>query len=166
MGGRLECTMQNIADNFSNKFTSRCQGSLEGKFIWISCNDLCIYVFKSLNGTYSLNMILSDKLDTFIVYNERRRVTSSAKKKKPHASAALHQVIFLKPLSSLLFFFCLVLCLIALIWHSMKLISLYSVTSKLYFSSLQTPDGALLDILRNAYDLLTECDIKLPMVSP
>uniref|UniRef100_A0A1J3EFQ4 UDP-sugar pyrophosphorylase n=1 Tax=Noccaea caerulescens TaxID=107243 RepID=A0A1J3EFQ4_NOCCA len=88
MGGRLECTMQNIADNFSNKFTSRCQGSLE------------------------------DKLDTFIVYNERRRVTSSAKKKKPHASAALHQ----------------------------------------------TPDGALLDILRNAYDLLTECDIKLPMI--
>ncbi|CAN8254491.1 unnamed protein product [Cochlearia groenlandica] len=88
MGGRLECTMQNIADNFSNEFPSRCQGSLE------------------------------DKLDTFIVYNERRRVTSSAKKKKPHASAALHQ----------------------------------------------TPDGALLDILRNAYDLLTECDIKLPMI--
>lgn len=99
-------------------------------------------------------MILSDKLDTFIVYNERRRVTSSAKKKKPHASAALHQVIFLKPLS--LFFF---LCLIALIWHSMKLIS-YTV-----ISILQTPDGALLDILRNAYDLLTECNIKLPMVS-
>ncbi|CAN7095147.1 unnamed protein product [Brassica rapa subsp. narinosa] len=90
MGGRLECTMQNIADSFSNKFTSRCQGSLE------------------------------DKLDTYIVYNERRRVTSSAKKKKPHASAALHQ----------------------------------------------TPDGALLDILRNAYDLLTECDIKIPMVEP
>ncbi|KFK34847.1 hypothetical protein AALP_AA5G200800 [Arabis alpina] len=88
MGGRLECTMQNIADNFSNKFPSRCQGSLE------------------------------DELDTYIVYNERRRVTSSAKKKKPHASAALHQ----------------------------------------------TPDGALLDILRNAYDLLTECDIKLPMI--
>ncbi|CAH2064010.1 unnamed protein product [Thlaspi arvense] len=90
MGGRLECTMQNIADNFSNEFPSRCQGSLE------------------------------DKLDTYIVYNERRRVTSSAKKKKPHASAALHQ----------------------------------------------TPDGALLDILRNAYDLLTECDIKLPMIEP
>ncbi|ESQ44484.1 hypothetical protein EUTSA_v10005783mg [Eutrema salsugineum] len=90
MGGRLECTMQNIADSFSNKFPSRCQGSLE------------------------------DKLDTYIVYNERRRVTSSAKKKKPHASAALHQ----------------------------------------------TPDGALLDILRNAYDLLTECDIKIPMVEP
>ncbi|EFH54316.1 hypothetical protein ARALYDRAFT_486043 [Arabidopsis lyrata subsp. lyrata] len=88
MGGRLECTMQNIADNFFNKFPSRCQGSLE------------------------------DKLDTYIVYNERRRVTSSAKKKKPHASAALHQ----------------------------------------------TPDGALLDILRNAYDLLTDCDIKLPMI--
>ncbi|XP_010504481.1 PREDICTED: UTP--glucose-1-phosphate uridylyltransferase 3, chloroplastic isoform X2 [Camelina sativa] len=88
LGGRLECTMQNIADNFLNKFPSRCQGNLE------------------------------DKLDTYIVHNERRKVTSSAKKKKPHASAALHQ----------------------------------------------TPDGALLDILRNAYELLTECDIKLPMI--
>ncbi|KAL1207925.1 UTP--glucose-1-phosphate uridylyltransferase 3 [Cardamine amara subsp. amara] len=90
LGGRLECTMQNIADNFLNKFPSRCQGNLE------------------------------EKLDTYIVYNERRKATSSAKKKKPNASAALHQ----------------------------------------------TPDGALLDILRNAYDLFTECDIKLSMIEP
>ncbi|XP_010554677.1 PREDICTED: UTP--glucose-1-phosphate uridylyltransferase 3, chloroplastic [Tarenaya hassleriana] len=87
-GGRLECTMQNIADYFSNAFSSRCYDSIE------------------------------DKLDTFIVYNERRRVTSSAKKKRKNASAELHQ----------------------------------------------TPDGALLDVLRNAYDLLTQCDIELPKI--
>ncbi|OMO50056.1 hypothetical protein CCACVL1_30665 [Corchorus capsularis] len=86
-GGRLECTMQNIADNFLNTYTSRCYKDVE------------------------------DKLDTFIVYNERRRVTSSAKKKRKHG-APLHQ----------------------------------------------TPDGSLLDIMRNAYDLLSQCDIDLPEV--
>lgn len=29
---------------------------------------------------------------------------------------------------------------------------------------MQTPDGALLDILRNAHDLLSQCDIRLPEV--
>lgn len=29
---------------------------------------------------------------------------------------------------------------------------------------MQTPDGALLDMLRNAHDLLSPCDIKLPKV--
>ncbi|XVE99805.1 hypothetical protein REPUB_Repub03eG0232900 [Reevesia pubescens] len=87
-GGRLECTMQNIADNFLNTYSSRCYKGVE------------------------------DKLDTFIVYNERRRVTSSAKKKRKHADMSLHQ----------------------------------------------TPDGSLLDIMRNAYDLLSQCDIDLPEV--
>lgn len=31
---------------------------------------------------------------------------------------------------------------------------------------LQTPDGSLLDILRNAHDLLSQCDIELPEVDP
>ncbi|XP_029129236.1 UTP--glucose-1-phosphate uridylyltransferase 3, chloroplastic isoform X2 [Cajanus cajan] len=87
-GGRLECTMQNIADNYSNSYSSRCYNDVE------------------------------DKLDTFIVYNERRRVTSSAKKKRRHGDKSLHQ----------------------------------------------TPDGALLDILRNAHDLLSQCDIRLPKI--
>ncbi|XP_010658245.1 UTP--glucose-1-phosphate uridylyltransferase 3, chloroplastic isoform X1 [Vitis vinifera] len=86
-GGRLECTMQNIADNFFNTYASRCYKGVE-----------------------------ADVLDTFIVYNERRRVTSSAKKKRKHADKSLHQ----------------------------------------------TPDGSLLDIMRNAYDLLSQCDIKMP----
>lgn len=87
-GGRLECTMQNIADNFLNTYSSRCYNDVE------------------------------DELDTFLVYNERRRVTSSAKKKRKYGDVSIHQ----------------------------------------------TPDGALLDILRNAYDLLCECDIKVPEI--
>ncbi|KAL2539947.1 UDP-glucose pyrophosphorylase 3 [Abeliophyllum distichum] len=87
-GGRLECTMQNIADNFTNTYPSRCYKDVE------------------------------DELDTFIVYNERRKVTSSAKKKRKHADKSLHQ----------------------------------------------TPDGSLLDIMRNAYDLLSHCGIKMPKV--
>ncbi|XP_027337973.1 UTP--glucose-1-phosphate uridylyltransferase 3, chloroplastic [Abrus precatorius] len=87
-GGRLECTMQNIADNFTNSYSSRCYNGVE------------------------------DKLDTFIVYNERRRVTSSAKKKRRHGDKSLRQ----------------------------------------------TPDGSLLDILRNAHDLLSQCNIRLPEI--
>ncbi|EXC04704.1 UDP-sugar pyrophospharylase [Morus notabilis] len=87
-GGRLECTMQNIADSFFNTYSSRCYKGVE------------------------------DMLDTFIVFNKRRRVTSSAKKKRRHADKCLHQ----------------------------------------------TPDGSLLDILRNACDLLSQCNIKLPEI--
>lgn len=42
----------------------------------------------------------TDDLDTFMVYNERRRVTSSAKKKRKHADMSLHQVIAFLILSS------------------------------------------------------------------
>ncbi|PSS34449.1 UTP--glucose-1-phosphate uridylyltransferase [Actinidia chinensis var. chinensis] len=88
-GGRLECTMQNIADNFFSAHSSQCNKGVE-----------------------------ADVLDTFIVYNERRKVTSSAKKKRRHAHKSLHQ----------------------------------------------TPDGSLLDIIRNAYDLLSHCDINIPKI--
>jgi hypothetical protein len=30
---------------------------------------------------------------------------------------------------------------------------------------LQTPEGSLLDIMRNAYDLLSSCCIEVPMVN-
>ncbi|GMH04189.1 hypothetical protein Nepgr_006028 [Nepenthes gracilis] len=87
-GGRLECTMQNIADSFCNAYSSRlCEG-------------------------------IENTLDTFIVHNERRRVTSSAKRKRRHGDKSLQQ----------------------------------------------TPDGALLDITRNAYDLLSYCDIEMPKI--
>ncbi|XAR71908.1 UTP--glucose-1-phosphate uridylyltransferase [Bertholletia excelsa] len=75
-GGRLECTMQNIADNFFSTYSSRHYKGEE------------------------------DMLDTFIV------------KKRRHSDKSLHQ----------------------------------------------TPEGSLLDILRNAYDLLSHCDIRIPMI--
>ncbi|KAD5962118.1 hypothetical protein E3N88_13591 [Mikania micrantha] len=88
LGGRLECTMQNIADNLANSFPSQCSEGVE------------------------------EMLDTYIVYNHRRKVTSSAKKKRKPADMSLHQ----------------------------------------------TPDGALLDSIRNAYDILSHCDIELPEI--
>ncbi|XP_052198869.1 UTP--glucose-1-phosphate uridylyltransferase 3, chloroplastic [Diospyros lotus] len=88
-GGRLECTMQNIADNFFSLYSSPC--------------------FKGVE---------EHVLDTFIVHNERRKVTSSAKKKRRHSDKSLQQ----------------------------------------------TPDGAVLDIMRNAYDLLCHCGIKIPKI--
>ncbi|GER44856.1 UDP-glucose pyrophosphorylase 3 [Striga asiatica] len=90
LGGRLECTMQNIADSFTNTYSSRC--------------------YKDVKGL--------DRLDTFIVYNKRRKVTSSAKKRRKQSDKSLQQ----------------------------------------------TPDGSLLDIMRNAYDLLSPCGIVLPEV--
>ncbi|XP_027159295.1 UTP--glucose-1-phosphate uridylyltransferase 3, chloroplastic [Coffea eugenioides] len=87
-GGRLECTMQNIADNFLNTYSSRHYEDVE------------------------------EGLDTFIVYNERRKVTSSAKKKRMHGNKSLNQ----------------------------------------------TPEGSILDIMRNAADLLSHCQISIPKI--
>ncbi|XP_068644219.1 UTP--glucose-1-phosphate uridylyltransferase 3, chloroplastic-like [Aristolochia californica] len=87
-GGRLECTMQNIADQFLNAYSTRRYKGVE------------------------------DELDTFIVYNERRKVTSSAKRKWRHMDKSLHQ----------------------------------------------TPDGSLLDLIRNASDLLSQCNVKIPEI--
>ncbi|KMZ70912.1 UDP-glucose pyrophosphorylase, partial [Zostera marina] len=87
-GGRLECTMQSIADNFVNAYPSRRYKSIE------------------------------EKLDSFIVYNERKRVTSSAKRKRKHNDKYLNQ----------------------------------------------TPDGSLLDIIRNATDILSDCNINIPKI--
>ncbi|CAN6350728.1 unnamed protein product [Urochloa humidicola] len=61
-GGRLECTMQNIADNFMNTYNYKCSKGIESE------------------------------LDTFIVYNERKRVTSSAKRKLKSEDRSLHQI--------------------------------------------------------------------------
>lgn len=36
--------------------------------------------------------MFTDELDTFIIYNERKRVTSSAKKKRRQTDKSLHQV--------------------------------------------------------------------------
>ncbi|XP_055832553.1 UTP--glucose-1-phosphate uridylyltransferase 3, chloroplastic isoform X3 [Solanum dulcamara] len=107
-GGRLECTMQNLADNFFNTCSSRCYDGVE------------------------------DELDTFIVYNERKKVTSSTKTKRRQGDKSLHQ----------------------------KLDEIRSTTMPHWNQncSLQTPDGSLLDVMRNAYDILYHCEIKLPKI--
>ncbi|KAJ0102982.1 hypothetical protein Patl1_06650 [Pistacia atlantica] len=121
-GGRLECTMQNIADNFSNAYSSRCYKDIE------------------------------DQLDTFMVYNERRRVTSSAKKKRKHADMSLHQCSILSMKQFLL------LIASPMLFPSFPMLIFQVLTL------LQTPEGSLLDILRNAYDILSQCNIKLPEI--
>eukprot|EP00250_Pteridium_aquilinum_P016574 c23169_g1_i1 orf=758-3574(+) len=59
--GRIECTMQNVADFLLNKFPSR------------------------------LMQPQHDSLDTFLVYNQRRKVTSSAKRQRKPTDFSLHQ---------------------------------------------------------------------------
>nr|ATG70735.1 UGP3 UDP-glucose pyrophosphorylase 3 [Juniperus oxycedrus] len=86
--GRLECTMQNVADSLFTSHPYRCFSKVQ------------------------------ENLDTFIVYNERRKVTSSAKRERKAMDKSLHQ----------------------------------------------TPDGSLLDIMRNAYDLLVSCNIQMDKV--
>ncbi|KAI5055644.1 hypothetical protein GOP47_0029165 [Adiantum capillus-veneris] len=86
--GRVECTMQNVADFLLNKFSSRMKPAQH------------------------------DSLDTFVVYNQRRKVTSSAKRQRKPADFSLHQ----------------------------------------------TPDGSFLDVTRNAHELLTSCNMEMPMI--
>ncbi|CAM6096695.1 unnamed protein product [Calypogeia fissa] len=59
--GRLECTMQNVADSLVNKHFSRLSSSDQGQ------------------------------LDTFLLYNQRRKVTSSAKRQRKDGEHSLHQ---------------------------------------------------------------------------
>ncbi|BFI29308.1 UTP---glucose-1-phosphate uridylyltransferase [Marchantia polymorpha subsp. ruderalis] len=61
LAGRLECTMQNIADSLVNKRSSRLPSKDH------------------------------DKLDTYVIYNQRRKVTSSAKRRRKPGEHSLHQ---------------------------------------------------------------------------
>ena len=89
--------MQNIADNFINTYVSRRYKGIEGMALFIFSFKVCHLLPHSsvcvlhAHGTLFAT-VLADMLDTFIVYNERRRVTSSAKKKRKHADKSLHQV--------------------------------------------------------------------------
>lgn len=60
-GGRMECTMQNIADSLGQTFPER------------------------------LPLQKQEDLDTFLLYNERRKVTSSAKRRRNPGDLSLHQ---------------------------------------------------------------------------
>eukprot|EP00249_Psilotum_nudum_P021955 c28315_g1_i1 orf=217-3141(+) len=61
LAGRVECTMQNAADLLLNKYTAR------------------------------LSSIEHERLDTFVIFNQRRKVTSSAKRQRKLGDVSLHQ---------------------------------------------------------------------------
>lgn len=123
----------------------------------------------------------ADELDTFIVYNERKKVTSSAKKRRKHGDKLLQQVL-INTLFYLLIFYMLRLERHDFYWRTSLLrdtlfnvLALVLIKSRIYvcvFLSVnpyfnfwwQTPDGSLLDITRNAYDLLSHCGIAIPKV--
>ena len=93
-GGRLECTMQNIADSFFNTSSSQCYNDVEGINATFLYNCKCKHHYLPSVIFRDIELHISpDILDTFIVYNERRRVTSSAKRTRKHASESLHQVM-------------------------------------------------------------------------
>lgn len=66
----------------------------------LSFKQLCVFVCVSVMEI--LAYMRADLLDTFIVYNERRKVTSSAKKKRKCGDKSLHQVNFCSYLVCLL----------------------------------------------------------------
>ncbi|WIA22182.1 hypothetical protein OEZ85_004516 [Tetradesmus obliquus] len=68
--GRMECTMQNLADSL----TSRSAAALAGP-----------------GAGPGAEQALMKRLSTFMVYNMRRKVTSSAKKKRDPRSSHIHQ---------------------------------------------------------------------------
>lgn len=87
--------MQNIADNFANAYSSRSYEGVEGvEDVLCFVNSFRVsYLYFCANMGVILVKTFADALDTFIVYNERRKVTSSAKKRRRHGDKSLHQVI-------------------------------------------------------------------------
>ena len=58
-GGRLECTMQNIADNFFNTFSSRCFKDVEGIWLFIFLVILTLSFSFMSNVLYALLTLLT-----------------------------------------------------------------------------------------------------------
>lgn len=78
-----------------NMYNYRCSKGIES--MWVVTYLLhmyqCFYpiTFSICVSGFS-NLIFTGELDTFIVYNERKRVTSSAKRKLKSEDRSLHQV--------------------------------------------------------------------------
>lgn len=137
--GRLECTMQNLADGLCDPATKPLVGD-DGVVALDVRLDLprnegdgdavedpgaenaykkeaaaaAAPAIKSIDPKEGLRRL--DQLSTFVMYNERRKVTSSAKKARDPNSTRL----------------------------------------------AQTPDGSFCDLQRNAAELLTKCGMKVP----
>lgn len=60
-GGRLECTMQNIADSFFSTSSSPFYGRVEGKSLLISCLKFVAYHFLSI-----FNILFAYKLPSWL----------------------------------------------------------------------------------------------------
>ncbi|CAI7812542.1 unnamed protein product, partial [Closterium sp. NIES-53] len=142
-GGRLECTMQNIADLLVTSLPYRLPLD----------SDAAATAASSISPTHSLDATaqegregrggaqvqgersatavdsgtegnaaehskhqLQAVLDTFLVYNDRRKVTSSAKRRRKPTDTSLHQ----------------------------------------------TPDGSFLDLNRNSLELFSSCGVAMP----
>ncbi|CAL5354937.1 unnamed protein product [Camellia sinensis] len=50
------------------------------------------------------------------------------------------------------------------ILNSMNFLANLRIADPMFVQHVQTPEGSLLDIIRNAYDLLSHCDIKIPKI--
>ncbi|KAI8002510.1 hypothetical protein LOK49_LG08G00692 [Camellia lanceoleosa] len=51
-----------------------------------------------------------------------------------------------------------------LLYTSMNFLANLRIADPMFVQHVQTPEGSLLDIIRNAYDLLSHCDIKIPKI--
>lgn len=123
--GRLECTMQNLADCFgtevienpnnSSSISSSGSTSSSANIDRHSSGGHCGNGNEDLDDP-KFHKMVSSSLDTFMVYGPRRKVTSSAKRQRTPGSLKIHQ----------------------------------------------TPDGSLYDLLRNASDMMTLCNVDMP----
>eukprot|EP00897_Mesotaenium_endlicherianum_P008591 jgi/Mesen1/7760/ME000408S06868 len=172
--GRLECTMQNIADSLTNTSPTRISRDLHGE------------------------------LDTFLLYNDRRKVTSSAKRRRKPDDLNLHQtpdgsfldlnrnaadllsscgVVMPKMENNQCYlesgppFIVLFNPALGPLWdvirQKLDTFLLYNDRRKVTSSAKrrrkpddlnlhQTPDGSFLDLNRNAADLLSSCGVVMP----
>ena len=137
--GRMECTMQNLADSLvtasSEPFVNNTPGTSSSNNGSANVNGTIVSRSGSSTGTISSSSsssdgaissssssgALADRLSTFMVYNSRNKVTSSAKKKLQRGSLRI----------------------------------------------AQTPEGAFYDLHRNGWEVLQRCGMKhLPDVAP
>ena len=103
--GRMECTMQNLADSMATAsdapLAPPARGGLGGgDGLADALNNAAALASgaalgagggSSSSGDGASSPSLAERLDTFLVYNLRRKVTSSAKKRREPGSNRIHQ---------------------------------------------------------------------------
>ena len=100
--GRLECTMQNLADSFGTVLRhddisvfphdgSDLQDTPASSVAAVDNNDDDVVSRVGTSSVAEEEMDLSSALSTFLVYGPRRKVTSSAKRRRSPDSLKIHQ---------------------------------------------------------------------------